>query len=88
MKQVNIWLTDERYELLVKEAGKRMAQTGKLIKVSTLATTLLNPALDTLNGNKPTEKPSQDNIPDKSPQTVSTNSKESKLAQDFAKLDF
>ncbi len=53
MPQVNMWMDDEHYAALIKEAGKRMANTGKITKVSSLAYELLKPAIHNLNGNSP-----------------------------------
>jgi hypothetical protein len=78
MKQVNMYLRDEDYELLVREVGKRMADTGKLVKVATLAHELLRPALDNLrNGNSPASQDNKQEAP----------APKSKLAMDFASID-
>jgi hypothetical protein len=78
MKQVNMYLRDEDYELLVREVGKRMADTGKLVKVATLAHELLRPALDNLrNGNGQVSQDIEQEAP----------APKSKLAMDFASID-
>jgi len=89
MKQVNVAITDEEYEVLVKEIGKRMAISGKLIGVGTLAHELLMPAISGLNGSQP----SKDSEPNKSneikEEIVNKEAVEmpSKLAIDFDKLE-
>jgi len=60
MKQVNITLTDEEYELLVVEAAKQQAEKRAVIRISTLAGELLKPVIANLNGNSPAETPTQD----------------------------
>lgn len=63
MKQVNMTLPDDVYELLVKEAARRQLASGKVIRVSYLAAELCVHAVHTMNGNKaappPTEKVSE-----------------------------
>ncbi len=49
MKQVNVSLPDEVYEILVKEVGKRMVETGEVFTVSALAANLLMPEINNLN---------------------------------------
>jgi len=60
MKQVNITLTDEEYELLVVEAAKQQAEKRAVIRISTLAGELLKPVIANLNGNSPAKTPTQD----------------------------
>lgn len=87
MKHVNITLTDEEYTILVKEAGRHMAETGKIKGIATLAYELLRPAIAALN-DKPIElgdslhmnmdNKKEDKIDNKTP---------SKNAFDFSALD-
>ena len=102
MKQVNITVTDEEYEILVREAGKRMAISGKLTPISTLAHELLVPAISGLNGTQPIKEAHQDAPPIENPETNSkivsgandiantdvADGAKSQLVQDFDKLDF
>jgi len=82
MKQVNVTMKDKEYEVLVREIGKRMHESGKLTRIGTLAYELLKPSIAKLNGDKPTKDAKQDAPPIENPET------KSKLAQDFANLDF
>ena len=59
MPQVNMTIDDERYAILVREVGRRMTASGKILKLSTLAAELLNPAIDNLNGQTPTQDSEQ-----------------------------
>lgn len=90
MKQVNVTLTDEEHEVLVREAGKRMAISGKPTPIGALAHELLVPAINGLNGNQP---PSKDSELDKSNEIkdkeVNKEADEtaSQLSIDFGELD-
>ena len=59
MKQVNLTITDEEYELLVVEAAKRQSQLRKVIRISSLAHELLKPIIASLNNNPPTDTPTE-----------------------------
>jgi hypothetical protein len=48
-------MTDEEYAILVKEAGRHMAKTGKVKGIATLAYELLVPAITALH--KANDKP-------------------------------
>ena len=63
MPQVNMTIDDERYAILVREVGRRMTASGKILKLSTLAAELLNPAIDNLNGQTPTQDSEQEDKP-------------------------
>ena len=67
MKQVGLTITDEHYELLVREAGKRMSETGKITAIATLAYELLAPSIENMNGNLPTHTPTNDSEQDNEP---------------------
>jgi hypothetical protein len=54
MKQVNVSLPDDLYEILVREVGKRMVETGEVFSVSALAADLLVPKIKSFNDNKDT----------------------------------
>ena len=73
-RQVNLWITDEDYKILVKEAARRQLETGKIVKIATLASELVKPAIARLNG----QTPSEDNI-----QESKQDDKQSKLANEF-----
>ena len=64
MKQVNLTLSDEEYEVLVREAGKRMVVSGKWLAVTTLTYELLKPVIANINGSTPTETPNNDSEQD------------------------
>ena len=59
MKQVNIWIEEDIYTLLIKEAGKRMMKTGAEITISRLAADVVIEAMLNSDENLPTagEKP-------------------------------
>ena len=87
MKQVNITITDEQHEILVKEIGNRMAVSGKLITIGKLARELIGPAINGINGSQPTNKPIKN--PEIKDVQVNKEADEtaSQLAVDFGKLD-
>jgi len=58
-KQVNMWLDDNVYELLVKEAGRMQAETGLIIRPTTMAAILVK---QSLNG-KPDNKQDVPDVP-------------------------
>ena len=73
-KQVNISLTDEDYALLLKEATRLQALSGKKTSLADVARNLIKPELEKLrNGNSPPTKQvsPQDEIP---PTSKNTNS--------------
>ena len=90
MKQVNMSISDEHYAVLVREAAKRQLVKGKLVKVASLSYELLKPTIVSLNGSKPTEKPTEDNkqvntsLPN---EPTSEDSEQSQLSNDFANID-
>ena len=59
MKQVNLTITDEDHAKLVVEAGKRQVESGKIIRISSLAYELLKPTIASLNNNPPTDTPTE-----------------------------
>lgn len=64
MKQVNVYVTDEEYTLLVKEAGRIMQETGKHMPLGRLAGLLVSPEIAKLNGSPPTAVPNEDSKQD------------------------
>ena len=84
MKQVNVAVSDEEHVLLVKEAGKRMAESGKIVPIAAILYEMLEPAIANLNG-KPTNNPTNDANPIETPQTNSKDGEQ--LNNAFANLD-
>ena len=81
MKQVNITMTDEDYEVLVVEAAKLQVESRKVYRVATLAYELLKPTIASLNGNTSPQDANQEETPE-------TNSKDGEqLNNAFADLD-
>ena len=81
MPQVNMYVDDKLYAILVKEAARRQLESEKVVKISSLAAELLKPVILSLNG----DTPPQDANPDETPQT---NSKEDEqISNLFANLD-
>ena len=64
MKQVNLTITDEDYELLVVEAAKQQVVKKKVVRVSALLYDLAKPVIANLNGSSPTATPTNDSKPD------------------------
>ena len=83
-KQVNIYIEEEDYTLLMKEIANRMITKGQNISMSSLMYELMKPAISKLNG----QTPSEDNIQETKQIDEPIDSKQSKLAEDFAKIDF
>jgi len=75
MKQVNMTITDEEYTILVKETGKRIAKTGKLMTVTTLAHELLLESIAALH--KANDNPVELGEPDASIKEDKIDNKES-----------
>jgi len=69
MKQMNLTMNDEEYETLVKEAGKRMMESGKWLAVTTLTHELLKPIIANLNGSMPPQEPTNDSEQDEEQET-------------------
>jgi hypothetical protein len=82
MKQVNMTLSDEAYAILVKEAAKRQLESGKVIKIASLAAELFMPVVNSLNGNSPAETPTQDTKPEEKQEN------KQELPNPLADLDF
>ena len=82
MKQVNMWIPDDVYVLLVKEAARRMIAAGKEIPISRLAADLViesvtNSDPDRAQGENPKIESNEDN----------KDGEQSKGAFDFSALD-
>ena len=88
MPQVNITISKEDHEVLVKEAGKRMTTTGKITSVAALAGELLKPAIHNLNGNTPPPIPiEKEPIQDTNPDDKQDKPPKSELADAFDAID-
>jgi len=81
MKQVNLLIEDEAYELLTKEAGKRQALTGKKTYITKIICEQIEPYLTNLrNGTSP-------DIKQTSEQPESAQSPKDRHNMDFSDLD-
>ena len=67
MKQVNLWLDDDIHMLLVKEAARAQLETGKILRVSTLAAMILKQSLNGKPDNKQDDE--QESLPENDPTT-------------------
>ena len=87
MKYVNITMTDEEYAILVKEAGRHMAKTGKVKGIATLAYELLLPAIAALH--KANDKPIElgDSLHIEMPSAIELEKKKDKKQDDEQKVD-
>jgi len=54
VKQVNMLIPDDLHEVLVKECAKKQLATGKVVRVASMASSLICPILESLkNGHNP-----------------------------------
>ena len=68
MPQLSLSFTDEEYEVLVAEAGRRQTQTRKIYHVNKLVGELMHKVIADLNGNMPpTNTPTEDSKQDDEP---------------------
>lgn len=80
MPQVNMSINDEHYAILVKEAARRQLESGKIVKIASVAYELLRPEIAKLNGQAPSEDDIQDTNPD-------DKQERSQLASAFDNID-
>jgi len=73
MKQVNLWLDDDIHMLLVKEAARAQLETGKILRVSTLAAMILKQSLNGKPDNKQDDKQEPAELSPESPTEENDN---------------
>jgi hypothetical protein len=84
-RQITVYMDDDVYELLVKEAARRQLKNGEVVSLSKCANYIIKENLNGKPDSKPDSKPEPAKIPSENP---SSDSEQDSKPNPFADITF